>query len=145
VAISLIPPAAVIGIGWALGTPQHSWNAFSLLLLNVAALDIFGSVAILAISGVRRRHLDLEERIRFIVAYILGAVPSFIAVGSTVDVTLLGERDALVDVRLRCRFGGTVPDALADQIATEILTSLACQSDVTVEIVSMLSHSGILH
>jgi len=51
VAISLIPPVAVIGIGRALAKPEHSWNAFCLLLLNVVALDIVGSLAIMAISG----------------------------------------------------------------------------------------------
>ncbi len=143
VAISLIPPASVIGIGWALGTPEHSWNAFSLLLLNVVSLDLVGSIAILAISGVRHRHLELEKRIRLIIASILGKVPSFIAVGSAVDVTLLGERNALVDVRLRCRLGGTVPESLANQISSEIFTSTNCQTDVAVEIISMLSYSHL--
>ena len=35
IAISLIPPASVVGISWALGESQHSLNAFYLLLLNV--------------------------------------------------------------------------------------------------------------
>jgi uncharacterized hydrophobic protein (TIGR00341 family) len=143
VAISLIPPAAVIGIAWALGQPQHSWNAFSLLLLNVAALDLVGSVSILAISGVRRRHLELEKSIRGIVAGLLKAVPNFIALGSCVDVTLLGEYEAVVDVRLRCRLGGEIPDILADQIGTEIMASTSCHVDVAVEIISMLSYSSI--
>ncbi len=145
VAISLIPPAAVIGIGWALGTPEHSWNAFYLLLLNVAALDIFGSVAILAISGVRRRHLDLEQHIRSIVEEILVAVPGFIAHGSTVDVTLLADHKACVDVGLRCRLGNTIEDSLADRLGTAIAAKAYCQTDVTVEIISILSHVRIRH
>jgi uncharacterized hydrophobic protein (TIGR00271 family) len=145
VAISLIPPAAVIGIGWALGKPEHSWNAFCLLLLNVAALDLVGSIAILAISGVRRRHLELEKSIRASVAGLLKGVPHFIALGSTVDVTLLGEHDAIVDVRLRRRLGGSIPDTLADQIGAEIMARASCQADVAVEIISMISHSGIRH
>lgn len=143
VAISLIPPAAVIGIGWALGKPEQSWNAFCLLVLNVVALDLVGSIAILAISGVRRRHLELEKSIRGIVAGILKAVPDFIAIGSSVDVTLLGERDAIVDVRMRCQLGGSIPDTLADKISAKIITKTSCQADIAIEIISMISHISI--
>ena len=94
IAISLVPPAAVIGIGLALGTPEHSRNALYLLLLNVLSLDVFGSSVILALWGVRRKHLDLEKSIRSAVAVTLGAVPGFISVGSTVHVTLLGNHEA---------------------------------------------------
>ena len=47
IAISLVPPAAVIGIGLALGTPGHSRNALYLLLLNVLSLDLISSSVIL--------------------------------------------------------------------------------------------------
>jgi len=139
-AISLIPPAAVIGIGWALGTSEHSWNAFRLLLLNIAALDVVGSVAILAIRGVRRRHLELEKSIRETVALTLDVVPDFIAVGSTVNVTLLGEKDALVDVILRHRSGGNVPEMLAARISDDILAKTFCRSNVSVEVIPVLTH-----
>ncbi|MEA5443321.1 DUF389 domain-containing protein [Cyanobium gracile] len=145
VAISPIPPAAVIGIGWALAQPEHSWNAVCLLLLNVVALDSVGSIAILAISGVRRRHLDLEKNLRFLVASILGSESDFIATGSSVDVTLLGERDVVVDVRLCCRLGGAMPETLADQFASDLLAKISCQADITVEVIPMLSHLSRRH
>ncbi|MBL9018465.1 MAG: hypothetical protein JNL83_30035 [Myxococcales bacterium] len=53
----------MIGIGLALGTPEHSVHAI-LLLLNVVSLDVIGSLSILALRGVQRAHLDLEKRIR---------------------------------------------------------------------------------
>jgi uncharacterized membrane protein len=56
IAISLVPPAAVIGIGPALGLPGHSLNAFYLMLPNVAGLDTIGSLTILLIRGIRRRR-----------------------------------------------------------------------------------------
>ena len=84
IAISLVPPAAVIGIGLALGTPEHSWNALYLLLLNVLSLDLISSSMILALWGVRRKYLDLEKSIRSAVAVTLDVVPGFISVGSTV-------------------------------------------------------------
>ena len=140
VAISLIPPAAVIGIGWALGTPEYSWNAFGLLVLNVVALDVVGSITILVIRGVRRRHLDLENSIRETVALTLHLVPGFIPVGSTVNVTLLGEKDALVGVILRRRFGGKVPETLAATISDDILEKTFCRANVSVEVIPMLTH-----
>lgn len=143
VAISLVPPAAVIGIGWALGTPEHSRNAFYLLLLNLVALDFIGSFTILAMRGVRRSHLELEKRIRETVAETLHVVPGFTAIDSTVDVTLLREQQANVDVIVRRRFGGAVPDTLAAQIAADVLAKARCQVDVTVEVVPLLTHGGI--
>jgi uncharacterized hydrophobic protein (TIGR00271 family) len=140
VAISLIPPAAVIGIGWALGSPEHSWNAFGLLLLNVIGLDVVGSITILVIRGVRRRHLELEKSIRETVALILHDVPGFIPIGSTVNVTLLGEKDALVDVILRRSFGGNIPGTLAATISDDILEKTFCRANISVEVIPMLTH-----
>ncbi|MEZ5351113.1 MAG: DUF389 domain-containing protein [Bryobacteraceae bacterium] len=143
IAISLVPPAAVIGIGFALGTLEHSRNAFLLMLLNVVGLDLVGSIAILAIRGVRRKHLDLEKRIRETVATTLDVVPGFVSVESTVDVTLLSERDARIDVVLRRRFGGEVPDTLAATIAKEVTGQTACRCDITLEVIPLLTHTGI--
>ncbi|HHG2225273.1 MULTISPECIES: DUF389 domain-containing protein [unclassified Synechococcus] len=145
VAISLIPPAAVIGIGWVVGKPEQSWNAFCLLVLNVVALDLVGSISVLAISGVRRRHLELEKSIRAIAAGILKGVPHFVAIGSSVDVTLLGERDAIVDIRLRCQNRGFALDTLAHEIGAEVMNKASCQADVAIEIVSTITCIGIRH
>jgi uncharacterized hydrophobic protein (TIGR00271 family) len=143
IAISLIPPAAVIGIGLALGTPEHSLNALYLLLLNVVSLDVLGSTAILALGGVRRNYLDLEKSIRRSVAVTLDLVPGFIAVDSTVHVTLLGHHAALVDVILRRQFGGRVPETLAARISADIAAQTSCLSDVTVEVIPLLTHTGL--
>lgn len=141
IAISLIPPAAVIGIGLAMGTLQHSLQAFYLLLLNVIGLDVIGSIGILAMRGIRRRYLELENRIRETVAVTLEAVPGFISVGSTVDVTLLEERHARLDVIVRHRVGGEVPDTLAATIAANVVEKTSCRCDVVVEVIPLLIHS----
>jgi uncharacterized hydrophobic protein (TIGR00271 family) len=143
IAISLVPPAAVIGIGLALGTPEHSRHAFNLLLLNVVALDLVGSSVILALGGVRRAHLLLEKRIRATVATTLDVVPGFTAVDSTVHVSLLSNHDAVVEVILRRQFGGRVPPTLADQIAADVAATAGCRSNVTVEVVPLLVHTAI--
>lgn len=142
IAISLVPPAAVIGIGLALGTPAHSWQAFYLLLLNVVCLDLIGSVAILAMGGVRLRHLELEKRIRETVARTLDVVPGFVSVGSTVDITLIGEREARIDVIVRLRLGGEVPETLAASIHADVVERTGCRCDVTVEVIPLLTHSA---
>ena len=143
IAISLVPPATVIGIGLALGTPEHSLNALFLLLLNVLCLDLISSSVILALWGVRRKFLNLEKSIRSAVALTLGVVPGFISVGSTVHVTLLGNHEALVDVILRRQLGGKVSHTLAATIAADIAAKTSCRSDVTVEIVPVLTHASI--
>ncbi len=143
IAISLIPPAAVIGIGLAMGHPEHSVNALKLLLVNVVCLDVVGSMAILAMRGIRRRHLDMERSVRGAVGTTLDVVPGFTSVDSTVDIRLLGEREALIDVILRRRFGGKVPDSLAEAIVQRVQEETGCVSDVTVEVVPLLFHKGI--
>jgi len=143
IAISLVPPAAVIGIGLALGRPEHSRDALYLLLLNVVSLDVIGSSAILALWGVRRKHLDLEKSIRGAVAATLGVMPGFISVGSTVHVTLLGNHEALVDIILRRQVGGKASETLAATIAADIAAKTSCRCDITVEIVPVLTHAGI--
>jgi uncharacterized hydrophobic protein (TIGR00271 family) len=143
IAISLIPPAAVIGIGWALGTPEHSRNAFHLLLLNVVALDIIGSMAILAIRGIHVKHLKLEKKVRETVAITLDVVPGFIAVGSTVNITLVNEHEVIVDILLRREFGGAVPQDLASKIADDILEKTSCKADISIEVIPLLTYSNM--
>ncbi len=140
IAISLVPPAAVVGIGLALNLPGYSVNAFYLMLLNVVGLDLVGSVAILMIRGVRRRLLDLEKSIRNVVAETLDVVPGFISVGSSVDITLVNEREARIDVIVRRHFGGQVPNTLAATIASRVHDKTSCRCDVTVEVIALLTH-----
>ncbi len=140
IAISLVPPAAVIGIGLALGKPQHSLAAFYLLLLNVAGLDIAGSLGILAIRGIRPRHLAMEKRIRETVAEMLDVVPGFVSVGSTVNVTLLDDHQVRLEVIVRRRVGGQVPDTLAATIGAAVAERTSCRCEVTVEVIPLLTY-----
>jgi uncharacterized alkaline shock family protein YloU len=127
----------------ALGTPEHSLHAFHLLLLNVVGLDLIGSIAILAIRGVRLRDLQREKQIRHSVAVALDVVPGFDSVGSTVDVTLLGEREASIEVVCRRQFGGKVPETLAEEIVEQVANTTGCSSTVSVEVIPVLVHSNL--
>jgi len=64
IAISLIPPASVVGIGLAFGRFDISVHSFCLLIINVISLDIIGSLPVLYLWGIRPQLLQLENRIR---------------------------------------------------------------------------------
>lgn len=143
IAISLLPPAAVIGIAYVLGPPANGVNAFMLLIVNLLGIDVIGSLSILAVRGVRRRHLELEKEIRHVASTTITDVPGFISVGSIIDVTLLSENEARVNILLRREFRGEVPDHLAQTIASNVLTSTSTKVDVEVEVVPILTYAGI--
>ncbi len=143
IAISLLPPAAVMGIAYVLNTPANGTNAFMLLIVNLVGIDVVGSVSILAIRGVRRRYLEVEKKIRGVASKTLADVPGFVSVGSTIDVTLLNENEARIDVILRREFRGEVPDDLAKTIASRVFAGTSLKVDVAVEVVPILTHMGI--
>jgi uncharacterized hydrophobic protein (TIGR00341 family) len=87
IAISLIPPAAVIGIGLALTNFDISWNAFLLLLVNVLGLDIIGGMVLLWLYGVRAQFHILETTIRRTVESTLTAILGYISEDSIISVT----------------------------------------------------------
>jgi len=62
IAISLLPPAAVLGIGFALGQLDISINAFWLLVVNILGLDILGSILMLVLRGIRLQYLEIEKQ-----------------------------------------------------------------------------------
>lgn len=143
IAISLLPPAAVIGIAYVLDTPANVANAFTLLIVNLLGINVIGSLSILAIRGVRRRYLEVEKKIRDVTSATIANVPGFISVGSIIDVTLLNEHEARVDVLLRRDFRGEVPEHLAETIASSVLAATSRKIDVAVEVVPILTHAGI--
>ncbi len=63
IAVSLIPPAAVVGIGFALNQPEISFQALGLLAINVVCLDFIALLA-LYVRGVQLKPLQLEKKIR---------------------------------------------------------------------------------
>jgi uncharacterized hydrophobic protein (TIGR00271 family) len=141
IAISLIPPAAVAGIGLAFGQPAMSRNALFLLLVNVVGLDILGSMLMLAMRGVRPRYLHLENAVRRAAEAALARMPGVLLRASTVDVTLLGESSVDVRAAVRCASEGSLLPALAQDIATTIQERTGCRSEVTVDLIPSQSYS----
>lgn len=142
IAISLMPPAAVVGIGLAFGDPDVSMRALLLMGLNIIGLNILGSGAILLLRGIRRRHLDQEKAVRSVTASTVERVPGFIDEGSTINVTLLSNDEALINVVVRRHFGGEVPGTLAGTIAADVKARTGCRSDITVEVIPLITYSG---
>lgn len=143
IAISLMPPAAVVGIGLAFGDTEVATRALLLMLLNIVGLNILGSGAILLLRGVRRRFLDQEKAVRQTTAETIIRVPGFIDEGSTIDVTLLSKHEALINVVVRRHFGGEVPKTLATSIAEDVETRTGCKSDITVDVIPLITHQGL--
>ena len=143
IAISLIPPASVVGIGLAFARPDISRNALLLLAVNVLGLDIIGSTLMLALRGVRAEYLHLEKAIRQAAKSTLATSSRVTLVGSEVDVTLLGPMAARVEMRVRNPLGQTVPASFAADVATRIRDETACRSEVTVELIPSQSHSAL--
>jgi len=64
IAVSLIPPAAVVGIGLAFNRPDIILQSFGLLMINVVCLDLIGSMPVLYLCGVGSKPLQIEKKIR---------------------------------------------------------------------------------
>ena len=135
IAISLIPPASVVGIGLAFGAPEISRSAFLLLLVNVLGLDIFGSMLMLTLRGIKPKYLELEKKIRLIAEAALTAAPGVTALGSTINVTLLTDSAAKVNVTVRRLVADEVPVTLAQDISNRIRENAGCRSEVSVELI----------
>lgn len=141
IAISLIPPASVVGIGLALGQPAISRNALLLMMVNVVGLDILGSMLMLALRGVRAKYLVLENAVRRAAESALAGVPGVLLRASTVDVTLLGGRAVDIRAAVRCSDDSPLPCALAREIAGAVQERTGCRSEVTVDVIPSVSYS----
>jgi len=143
IAISLIPPASVVGIGLAFGRMDISQNALLLLLMNVLGLDIVGSMVMMALRGIRVHYLTIEKAVRRTAEKAILSVPEIIPVSSTINVTLLSDTIASVHVSLRNQGSEMAHSSLAQLIANKILDETGCRSEVTIEIIPSQTYSTL--
>jgi uncharacterized hydrophobic protein (TIGR00271 family) len=143
IAISLMPPAAVVGIGLAFGRPDISRNALLLLVVNVLGLDIFGSMLMLALRGIRADYLRLEKAIRQAVEATLVTTPAIVLAGSKIHVSLLSDAAASIYVTARNESGAKMPESLAETIAANVQNQTNCRSEVTVEVIPSQAYSTL--
>jgi len=98
IAISLIPPASVVGIGLAFSRFDISIHSLSLLMINVISLDIVGSLPVLYLWGIRPKPLQLENKIKEVTEAV---AKKAVEIGEiSVEVTLRSYRKADVDLRV---------------------------------------------
>jgi len=143
IAISLMPPAAVVGIGMALGYPGISRHALLLLLVNVLGLDLVGSTLVLALRGVRLSYLQLEKAVRNAAESVLTMAPGLRLPGRKIDVTLLSPDAASVRIRVRSEPSKAVEPMLAERIAAHIEHETGCRSEVTVDLIPCQVYSTL--
>ena len=143
IAISLMPPAAVIGIGLALGRLDISRNAFWLLVVNVIGLNFLGSLLMLALRGVRLRYLTLEKTIHNIVEDTLEANSNCAPGGITANVVLLSDSAADIHAAVRNRGDSPLPPSLARSIASEIGTKTGHRSKIVIEVIPCQAFSTL--
>jgi len=119
IAISLIPPAAVVGMGFAFNQPEISFQALGLLVINVTCLDFIAMLA-LYLRGVNLRLLQLEKTIRQTTEKIINDVVNADQIST--EVTLQSNNKADVFVRIEASEGQCEsPQLLPDRISAEII------------------------
>ena len=143
IAISLIPPASVIGISLALGRLDIGWHAFLLLLVNILGLDIFGSMLMLGLHGVRVSYLTMETTILRTVESSLAATLGAIPFANTISVTLLDPTSVKLHITVRHKAGEIHPADLAQAIGDAINNRLGYWSEVMVETIPCQTYSTI--
>jgi len=143
IAISLIPPAAVVGIALALARPDIALRAFWLLMINVLGLDILGSTLTLGLRGVRIRYLRMEQAIRRAVTGVLAGAMGVTLTDSVVDVTLLNPSVATVRVTAYMPGDASPASDLAQRMAESIEKTAGFRAAVPADLVPRQAYSTL--
>jgi uncharacterized hydrophobic protein (TIGR00271 family) len=142
IAVSMIPPAAVVGIGLAFGRPDMAIQALTLLLINVVCLDFISSIPVLYFRGVRFEPLRIEKKIRAVAEKIVKIV---VADVNEIFTEVILHTDNKTDVFVRLQTSGInheVAPLLARKISEEIKEETGFSSSVKVMIVPVSTYSS---
>jgi uncharacterized membrane protein len=137
IAIALVPPASVIGIGLALNSLDVSLAALLTLLVNLVGLDFFGSLVILKAYGVTRDSLTIERRIRelsFNIAIIINHKTRSKIQDILVSVTMTAFNRADVEVTVYLHSAST-PRGLAKGIGRSIEREIGIPVKVSARVI----------
>ena len=141
IAISIIPPSAVVGIGLALGRADIATQALTLLFINVVCLDILGSLPILYFGGVRLESLRFEKEIRDTAEKTVKDV----AKKAEIFTEVILHSDKKTDVFVRVQTTETHSDVvtlLAKEISEKIRKETGFSNSVKVMIVPVSTYSS---
>ncbi len=141
IAVSLIPPAAVVGIGLAFGRPDMAVQSLTLLLINVVCLDIISSIPVLYLRSVGIEPLRIEKKIRDAAEKTVKEVAKQDEINT--DIILLSGMKAEVLVRLQTTGShNDVAPLLARRISEEIKKETGFSNNVKVIIVPISTYSS---
>jgi uncharacterized hydrophobic protein (TIGR00271 family) len=140
IAVSLIPPAAVVGIGFALNQPEISFQALGLLAINVVCLDFIAMLA-LYLRGVGIKPLQLEKKIREIIEKTINDV---VGAGEiSTDVILQSLKKVDVFIRLEAPEGHCgSSQLLVERISAEISKETGVSNKVKIMVIPICVHTS---
>lgn len=142
IAVSLIPPAVVVGIGFAFGRPEMSMQALTLLFINVICLDIISSIPVLYFRGVRLEPLRIEKKIRDVTEKNIREVS---AGEDEILTDILLRNNKKIDVFVRLQTSENKNDSvssIARRLSEEIKKETGFSNTVKVMIVPITSYSS---
>jgi starch phosphorylase len=142
IAISLIPPAAVVGIGLAFGRTDIAIQALTLLFINVVCLDVISSMPVLYFRGVRLEPLRIEKKIRDAAEK---TVKDVVAEEDEIFTEVILRSDEKADVFVRLQTTGINNDVvplLARRISEEIKKETGFSNSVKVMITPVSTYSS---
>ena len=139
IAVSLIPPAAVVGIGLAFGLADMAIQSFTLLFINVVCLDVF-SIPVLYFRGVGLEPLRIEKKIR---AAAEKTVKDVAEVDEIItEIILHCDEKADVSVQLQTtEIHDDVVPSLARRISEEIKKETGFSNSIKVMIIPICTYS----
>lgn len=130
IAISLIPPAAVVGMGLAFGQLDIFHRSLGLLLVNVWGLNI-GGMIVLYLWGVEPKPLELEKKIRRSIEKTINGTIKAYEMKS--EVTLHSYKKADINVELNAfETPDNVCRSLAKTISREIEKETGISNNVKI-------------
>jgi len=142
IAVSLIPPAAVVGIGLAFGRPDIAVQSITLLFINVVCLDVISSMPILYFRGVRLEPLQIEKKIRDTAEK---TVKDVVAEEDEIFTEVILRSDKKTDVFVRLQTTGINNDVvplLSRRISEQIKKETGFSNNVKVMIVPVSTYSS---
>jgi len=119
IAVSMIPPACVVGIGFAFGRADMALQAFGVLMINVVCLDVVTSMPVLYFGGVQLKPLQIEKKIREIIENTVNATIKTDQV--LIDVAVFSSKRADVFVQVHAlEIQSDRPEFLAHKVSENI-------------------------
>jgi uncharacterized hydrophobic protein (TIGR00271 family) len=140
IAISLIPPAAVVGIGLAYGRADMAIQSLGLLFINLVCLNVF-SIPVLYLRGVGLEPLRIDKKIREVAEKTVREVAKEDEILTEVNLRCNEKTDVLVRLQTTGINNDAVP-LLARRISEEIKKETGFSNSVKVMINPVSTYSS---